>query len=62
MALLSVGRRRLVATADLVPLLELAFPQLFAQAWWLVKTTVQMESIFNKIYLRSVVNADLSRY
>lgn len=62
MALLSVGRRWLFATADSVPLLELAFPQLFAQAWWLVKTTVQMESICNKIQLQSIVNANLSRY
>lgn len=61
-ALLSVGRQQLVATVDLVPLLELAFPQLFAQAWWLVKTTVQMESICDKIQLQSVGNADLARY
>lgn len=42
MAVLSVGKQQLIATADLVPLLESAFSQLFAQIWWLVKTAAQV--------------------
>lgn len=57
MASFSVGRLQLDTTLDLVLLLELAFPQLFAQSWWLVKNTVQRESI-----CKSVVNTNLSGF